>query len=60
MKDRHQENKQTYSSSKDGYCAESRDRIHCQHWWDGDECCVCHAEAMTDEEKKEQGMDLQK
>jgi hypothetical protein len=30
---------------------------HCERWWDGEVCCACGAAAMTDEQKREQGMD---
>ncbi len=33
------------------------DHSHCQCWWDGDGCCRCKAPAMTEEQKREQGME---
>lgn len=32
------------------------DHSHCQCWWDGDGCCRCGAVAMSDDEKRLQGM----
>ena len=32
--------------------------MHCRCWYDGDGCCRCHARAMTNEERREQGMEL--
>lgn len=29
---------------------------HCDHWYDGDECCRCGAPEMTEEQMREQGM----
>lgn len=31
--------------------------MHCECWWDGGVCCRCHAPAMTEEEKREAGME---
>lgn len=31
--------------------------VHCEHWWDGDECCWCKAPAMTKEERLANGME---
>lgn len=31
--------------------------MHCTCWYDGDGCCRCHATALTDEEKRELGME---
>jgi len=30
---------------------------HCRCWYDGDGCCRCKAPAMTEEQKREQGME---
>ncbi len=32
------------------------DGFHCVHWYDGEPCCRCGAPAMTEEERREQGM----
>lgn len=37
-------------------CPTRDDGTHCVHWWDGEQCCSCKASAMTDDEKREQGM----
>jgi len=36
----------------EGYCSERpTDYIHCECWWDGDECCACgHPEKLNDKE----------
>lgn len=26
---------------KEGYCPAREDETHCEHWWDGFECCDC-------------------
>lgn len=41
-----------------GECPTSDDGLHCNCWYDGEECCRCGAPAMTDEEKREQGMEI--
>lgn len=40
-----------------GYCLEAPDDelIHCEHWWDGEQCCFCGDPAMTDEEIERKG-----
>jgi hypothetical protein len=37
-------------------CPVSLDKIHCQHWYDGEICHFCGAPAMTEAEKRDQGM----
>ena len=39
-------------------CPTREDKMHCDHWYDGDKCCSCGAPAMTDEEKRAQGMEV--
>lgn len=31
---------------------------HCDCWYDGKPCCRCNAPAMSDDEKREQGMEV--
>lgn len=31
-------------------CPDSPDKVHCYHWYDGDECCYCGAPAERQEE----------
>ena len=38
-------------------CPARKDGTHDYAWWDGDPCGSCGAPAMTDEEKRSQGMD---
>lgn len=37
-------------------CPSSDDAMHCRHWYDGEACCRCGAPAMSEEQKREQGM----
>jgi len=41
------------------FCPKTEDHIHCEHWWDGECCCACGAPAMTDEQKLDQGMEVE-
>ena len=41
----------------DGFCEVNTDSLHCEHWWDGDSCCLCDHPEMTHEEMLEQGME---
>lgn len=38
-------------------CPKRDDRIHCHCWWEGERCCSCGAPAMTEQEKRDQGME---
>jgi len=42
----------------DGACAVREDGLHCDHWWDGEECCDCKAPPMTRAEMEAQGMEF--
>lgn len=37
-------------------CEVSRDMLHCNCWYGGLWCCLCKAPAMTEEQKRKQGM----
>lgn len=43
-------------TSLESPCPKADDKIHCQHWWEGDPCCTYGAPEMSDEKKREQGM----
>lgn len=38
-------------------CPKRADRIHCEHWYDGDACCACGDRALLDAELVAQGSD---
>lgn len=40
----------------DEMCPKRPNDVHCECWYDGDACCACGAKAMTDGQKREQGM----
>jgi hypothetical protein len=40
----------------EGHCPKSVAGSHCQHWWDGEACCWCHAPEMSMEDRVAQGM----
>jgi hypothetical protein len=37
-------------------CPESPDDLHCVHWYDGEACHFCGDEAMSEDDKVEQGV----
>lgn len=39
------------------FCTKRHDHEHCDCWFDGKACCACGAPAMTDAERREQGME---
>jgi len=34
----------------------SKDKTHCNCWWNGNKCCICNSPAMSEEQMVEQGM----
>ena len=41
-------------------CSNPQDdsKTHCMNWWDGDECHWCGKEGLTDDDKRELGMEV--
>lgn len=39
------------------HCPNSEDNTHCDHWWDGAECCRCAAPRITRKEARDLGWD---
>jgi len=35
-----------------GSCPYSDDGIHCEHWWDGEACCLCGAPAVMEDKRE--------
>ena len=38
-----------------GFCPCSTDNYHCEHWWDGDNCCFCGDFELNKKERIELG-----
>jgi hypothetical protein len=40
-----------------GHKSDPAPNMHCTCWYDGDGCCRCNDPAMTEEQKRAQGME---